>query len=222
MRDRCTVKKTYALKPRNKTKTEQDIGTPADFFKVAHKEFNFAWDLAASPDNAKCRKFLTKESGSGGGTTKGGGSLEVDWHKLAPGRWLWLNPPFNAIPKWIGKCHEEAEKGAKIAILVPAANTVWWRTFVWGRRQCRLLAERLVFDYMVKKMITVGKRRKWSKVRNTDPYPKDCQLIIFDKSQDRDQIRMVIWHWTHGVINCWDDHGNTLPIRKISVEEWLR
>jgi hypothetical protein len=219
MGDRCTVKKTYALKPRNKTKTEQDIGTPADFFKVANKELNFAWDLAASPENAKCRKFLTKESGSGGGSTKKGGSLEVDWHKLAPGRWLWLNPPFNAIPKWIAKCHEEAEKGALIALLVPAANTVWWRTFVWGRRECRLLAERIIFDYMVKKKVMLGGRWKWAKVRNTDPYPKDCQLILFHPYIDRREL--LIWHWKLGVINRWNDKGNTLPIRKITMEEWL-
>lgn len=205
--------KTYAQRPRNKAKTEQDIGTDAAFFKVANKEFNFAWDLAALPDNAKCGKFLSKNSGSGDGTPKKGGSLEIDWHKLAPGRWLWLNPPFNAIPIWILKCHEEAEKGAKIALLVPAANTIWWRTFVWGRRNVRLLNERLVFDYINKKGKKKGKR-------NDDPYPKDCQLILFDKTMKKPKL--VLWSWVFNVLMDWNHPDTEMPIRKVTLEEVLR
>ena len=35
--------------------------TPQDFYNQLNEEFNFDIDVCATPDNAKCDKFFTKE-----------------------------------------------------------------------------------------------------------------------------------------------------------------
>lgn len=35
--------------------------TPIDFFNELNNEFNFTLDVCASPENAKCDKYFTKE-----------------------------------------------------------------------------------------------------------------------------------------------------------------
>jgi site-specific DNA-methyltransferase (adenine-specific) len=40
----------------------QDWNTPKPMFKQLDDEFHFEWDLAASPENALCEKFLSKDN----------------------------------------------------------------------------------------------------------------------------------------------------------------
>jgi site-specific DNA-methyltransferase (adenine-specific) len=40
---------------------KDDYGTPWDFFNELNKEFGFTLDPCATPENAKCSKFYTKE-----------------------------------------------------------------------------------------------------------------------------------------------------------------
>lgn len=43
---------------------EEKWETPQDFFDALDKEFHFTLDVAASEDNAKCRRYFTeKEDG---------------------------------------------------------------------------------------------------------------------------------------------------------------
>lgn len=87
------------------------FGTPQWFFDALNAEFNFAYDLACNKENMKCEQGLIDGEVD---------SLQVPWHTLAPGRWLWCNPPYSPVVPWIKKAREEFSLGAKIVMLVPA------------------------------------------------------------------------------------------------------
>lgn len=69
-------------------------------------------DLAADEFNAVLPCFMTRE----------GNALAWDWAPLR----CWLNPPFANLMPWVGKCIEEAGKGAKIVMIAPAATDTAW------------------------------------------------------------------------------------------------
>lgn len=155
-----------ATTPRNKWDTNQRIGTPWALFKPLDEIFHFAVDLSADEGNTKCPRYISPHLNSL--------SDKIEWHKLAdPGSWLWLNPPYNEIPKWAQKCKREAAHGAKIVMLTPASvGSNWFLDNVFGQAVVVFLRGRVIFDYV----IDSGKKRgQW----NTEPYPKDCMLSIF-------------------------------------------
>ena len=100
------------IAPRKATDARE---TPDDFFARLDAEFHFTFDAAASPENAKCQRFLTpKEDG-----------LSVAW----TGEVVWLNPPYSQLGRWMIKAHQEWQAGATVVCLVPAAtDTQWWHT----------------------------------------------------------------------------------------------
>ena len=92
------------------------------------------------------------------------------WHAI--GGLLWLNPPFGKITPWAAKCHAEAAKGARIALLVPASiGSNWYRDNIHDRHRVLFLNGRIVFD---------GK----------NGFPKDCMLVIFG-----DEPGFDVWTW---------------------------
>jgi phage N-6-adenine-methyltransferase len=110
--------------------------TPQDLFDQLQDEFKFDLDAAASPDNAKCEAYFTKEDNG----------LNISWG----GRRVWVNPPYgNAIGKWILKACDEIlfHDGARVVVmLVPArTDTRWWKTAKEGGAEIRFLFGRLKF-----------------------------------------------------------------------------
>lgn len=89
--------------------------TPQWLFDLLDAEFHFTLDVCAQPENAKCRRFYTKQDDA-----------------LSPKRkWVgvcWMNPPYGReIGDWMTKARIEAENGATIVCLVPARpDTNWW------------------------------------------------------------------------------------------------
>jgi phage N-6-adenine-methyltransferase len=66
--------------------------TPQDFFDKWNKEFDFTLDPCATPENAKCARYFTKEQDG----------LAQSW----TGR-VWMNPPYGReISKWVRKAYE--------------------------------------------------------------------------------------------------------------------
>jgi len=57
--------------------------TPGELYGRLHDEFDFQIDLAATPKNAKCRKFFTANDDA----------LAQSWHTTAQRGWL--NPPYS-------------------------------------------------------------------------------------------------------------------------------
>lgn len=99
-----------------------DRGTdPALFAHVAGVLGPFTLDVAASPHNAKCDRYLVR-SGSPDGLT-------ATWREER----VWCNPPYSDLWAWVHKAWAEWERGAEmIVLLVPSSRTEqgWWQDHV--------------------------------------------------------------------------------------------
>lgn len=106
--------------------------TPLAFFlEMSDRYGPFNLDVCASPANAKCDKFYTREVDG----------LEQDWLKDGPV--CWMNPPYGRkIGEWMAKAWNECVRGSTVVCLVPArTDTRWWHeyamrghvTFIRGR-----------------------------------------------------------------------------------------
>lgn len=85
--------------------------TPQDLFDTLDATFHFTLDPCATPENAKCAKFYTKDQDG----------LKQDWG----GEVIWCNPPYGReIGKWIQKC---AEHRGVAVMLIPARTDTRWR-----------------------------------------------------------------------------------------------
>lgn len=105
--------------------------TPQDFYEALHAEFAFEVDVCATPENAKCERFFTKEDDG----------LSQDWIGVC-----WMNPPYGReIGRWMQKAYESALAGATVVCLVPArTDTEWWHRFAM-RGEVRFIRGRLKF-----------------------------------------------------------------------------
>jgi len=73
--------------------------TPQDFFNKLNEEFNFELDVCARHENAKCKKYFTKEQDG----------LVQEWKGVC-----WMNPPYGReIGKWMQKAYEAAQGGGQ-------------------------------------------------------------------------------------------------------------
>lgn len=166
--------------PRQKPgESKQDYATPKEFIDAVKKKFavaHFAWDLAATNENAV----------DGCGAT---GWYFGPTHCIAEQRdalinnWarhrgdLWLNPPYAHIAPWAEKCAASApyrlvQRDRRIFFLVPAAvGSNWHAQHVDGKARVYLLNGRISFD---------GK----------GPYPKDCYLAVYGMKPE-----YSVWRW---------------------------
>ena len=115
--------------------------TPIDFYNQLNKEFNFTLDPCCTKDNAKCKKFYTKDDDG----------LSKDWSNEI----VFMNPPYGReIKHWIKKAYDESLKGALVVCLIPArTDTTYWH------------------DYCMKGTIKfIRGRLKFSK-KNSAPFP---------------------------------------------------
>ena len=106
--------------------------TPQDFFDRCSAEFGpFDLDVCASPENAKCENYFTKDQDG----------LSQEW----TGR-CWMNPPYGReIGQWMRKALESAMGGATVVCLVPArTDTAWWHDYA-AKGTVRFLRGRLRF-----------------------------------------------------------------------------
>ena len=106
--------------------------TPQDFFDQLDAEFGFDLDVCASPENAKCTIYFTKEDDG----------LHQDWTGV-----VWMNPPYGReIGRWLKKANESAkDNGATVVCLVPArTDTNWWHEYVI-QHEVRFVRGRLKF-----------------------------------------------------------------------------
>lgn len=113
---------------------KQDWETPTDFFKKYDDAFSFTLDACATPQNAKCGKYYTKEDD---GLTK-------DWG----GNRVWCNPPYGReISKWVKKASEEAQKPHTIVVmLLPArTDTAWFHDYILRKASIQFIRGRIKF-----------------------------------------------------------------------------
>lgn len=112
--------------------SETDLwATPQDFFDKYNAIYNFDLDVCATDQNAKCKKYFTKEIDG----------LSQQWTSVC-----WMNPPYGReIIKWMKKAYESSLTGATVVCLVPArTDTKWWHEYAM-KGQIEFIRGRLKF-----------------------------------------------------------------------------
>jgi phage N-6-adenine-methyltransferase len=113
------------------TSNTEDWETPANFFYELHNEFNFDLDVCASSENAKCKKYFTKETNG----------LNQQWMGIC-----FMNPPYGReIHKWIKKAYDSSLQGATVVCLVPARTDTKWFHDYCIKGEIRFIKGRLKF-----------------------------------------------------------------------------
>ena len=80
------------------TSNTAEWATPQAFFDELDAEFHFTLDPCATPQNAKCARFFTKEQDG----------LAQSWQ----GEKVYCNPPYGRdIGKWVKKAADEVSRG---------------------------------------------------------------------------------------------------------------
>lgn len=83
------------------TSKTNEWATPQAFFDELNKEFDFTLDPCATPENAKCARFFTKEIDG----------LAQSWR----GETVFCNPPYGRdLSKWVAKAHAEVVAGGGV------------------------------------------------------------------------------------------------------------
>lgn len=105
--------------------------TPQDLFDRLHAKHRFTLDVCATPENAKCPAYFTKEVDG----------LRQEWTGT-----VWMNPPYGrTIGAWMKKAYESSLAGATVVCLVPArTDTAWWHDYA-VKGQIEFLRGRLKF-----------------------------------------------------------------------------
>lgn len=124
--------------------------TPLDLFRKLDAEFDFDLDVCATPENAKCQRFFTKEQDG----------LSQPWTGT-----VWCNPPYGrGVEKWVRRClyHSLENGGGTAVMLLPArTDTKWFHRYILFHAEIRFLPGRL----------------KFGKSKNSAPFPS--MIIIF-------------------------------------------
>ena len=107
--------------------------TPREYFDKLNEEFNFTLDPCATKENAKCKKFYTKEDNG----------LKKEWE----GERVFCNPPYGKeIKKWVEKCFDEKNKAELIVMLIPArTDTAYFHDWIYNKAEIRFIKGRIKF-----------------------------------------------------------------------------
>ncbi len=108
--------------------------TPQSFYDKLEKEFNFTLDPCATKDNAKCKRFFTKDDDG----------LLQNWE----GEVVFCNPPYGReLRKWVEKCSIESQKPFTTCVmLIPArTDTSYFHDFIYNKAEIRFIRGRLKF-----------------------------------------------------------------------------
>lgn len=103
-----------------------------DTFNLLEGEFTL--DAAASESNAKCERYYTRENSA--------------FHYLWSDN-VWLNPPYDEIPKWLEKVADEvSDRGCKVTCLLPSlTEKKWFHEHVLGSaKTIYFLRKRIRFE----------------------------------------------------------------------------
>lgn len=143
----------------------QEVQTPPEFLAAVKRFLRieaFAIDLAASAENTAADRFYSKADNA----------LLESWVYAG---WGWLNPEYTDIAPWVERACGQAQQGAKVAMLVPAAvGSNWWRDFVHEKAAVLLLNGRIKF------------------VGHEDYYQNDCALVLYGSDYPSGYS---VWQW---------------------------
>ena len=113
--------------------TCQDWATPDEIFLPLVLLHQFTLDVCATPENARCARFFTKDQDG----------LSQTWG----GERCWMNPPFFTVGAWVKKASEEYQKGTPCIVgLLPArTNTEWFHRYLLGQTAIQFIRGRIRF-----------------------------------------------------------------------------
>lgn len=123
--------------------------TPQDFFEKINSEFHFTLDVCATPHNAKCKEFYTKEQDG----------LSLPWNGT-----VWCNPPYGReTGSWVRRAYlSNKAGGSTVVMLLPArTDTRWFHEYIYHHAEIRFIKGRLKFS-----------GAKWNA-----PFP--CMIVVF-------------------------------------------
>jgi len=122
----------------NKFKSKSsEYETPDEIFIPLQKEFDLKLDVCATKENAKCKRYFTKDDDA----------LTKSWNIN-----FWMNPPFGRnLKKWVQKAYEESKKGVIGVLLLPVrSNTIWWHKYIIDTKaEVRFLKGEIKFKGMI-------------------------------------------------------------------------
>lgn len=123
--------------------------TPQWLYDKLNEIMHFSLDVCATPENAKCEHFYTKEDDA----------LRQQW-----GHTNWMNPPYGrGIRDWVSKAYKEALLSNTTVALVPArTDTEWWHAYAMASNV---------------DVIFIKGRLKFQGHKNNAPFPS--ALLIF-------------------------------------------
>ena len=127
--------------------------TPQDLFDELDRIFHFDLDPCATPTNAKCELFFTKEDDG----------LRQNWG----GHRVFMNPPYgHQIKKWVRKAYLESLKPNTVVVcLLPARTDTQW-----------------FHEYCAKgKVWFIKGRLKFGGSKNSAPFPS--MVVIFGDTE---------------------------------------
>lgn len=119
------------------TSNTAEWATPQAFFDELDAEFHFTLDPCATPQNAKCDRFFTKEIDG----------LAQSWQ----GETVYCNPPYGRdLAKWVKKASDEVIRGGGstfVVMLIPArTDTSYFHDYIYKRHEVRFIRGRLHFN----------------------------------------------------------------------------
>nr|DAI65358.1 MAG TPA: DNA N-6-adenine-methyltransferase [Caudoviricetes sp.] len=118
------------------TSKTNEWATPQAFFDELNKEFNFTLDPCATPQNAKCARYFTKEIDG----------LSQSWR----GEIVFCNPPYGRdLSKWVAKAYTETLSGEAtlVVMLIPArTDTSYFHDYIYKKHEVRFIRGRLHFN----------------------------------------------------------------------------
>lgn len=93
--------------------------TPQDLYDKLNAEFEFTLDPCATPENAKCKRFFTKEDDG----------LKQTWKDET----VFVNPPYSNISEWVRKCRDESVVSVPpVVLLIPSrTDTKYFHGYIW-------------------------------------------------------------------------------------------
>lgn len=117
----------------DKAKTDE-WETPQELFDSLNDEFHFTIDVCATKENAKVKRFYTKDQDG----------LKQNWE----GETVWCNPPYGrAMYAWIHKCYKHSIVGGGTAVmLIPSrTDTKAFHDWILPYAELRFVRGRLKF-----------------------------------------------------------------------------
>ena len=108
--------------------------TPQELYNYLNLDYRFTLDPCATPENAKCEKFFTREDDG----------LNKSWE----GEKVFMNPPYGRdIKKWVKKAYEEGQKPETVvACLIPSrTDTKYWHEYCMKAWKIHFVKGRLKF-----------------------------------------------------------------------------